>query len=77
VSGTDCLCGGSGIIYDYSSKGDPCPECSNGFPAHFSSNIRYRADRAAGRTGRSCAVVLMLALAVAGSLGGLAAHYYL
>lgn len=60
----DCLCEGKGVIYDYSNAGDPCPECRSGFPAHMSSKVRFKADKAASRYGRSCAVVLALVLTV-------------
>lgn len=30
MSDSDCLCSGSGKIYDYNPKGDACPECDGG-----------------------------------------------
>lgn len=75
MSGSDCLCGGSGTIYDYSAKGDPCPECSDGFPAHLSSKVRFTADKVAGRSGRSCSVVIVLLVVDAMSVVSGVSHY--
>jgi hypothetical protein len=57
----DCgLCNGDGVIYDWSKRGDPCPECTGG-GFHMSSNIKMKASS------RGCALVLMVLIALAAS----------
>jgi DnaJ-class molecular chaperone len=54
VADPDCgLCGGDGVIYDWSKRGDPCPECTGG---HFrtSSNIKMQVSRG------GCVLVLVV-----------------
>jgi hypothetical protein len=58
----DCLCGGTGKIFDYSVWGDPCPEC-DGRPMRLSARVKIKK----GTSG--CVVVL---LAVMSALGAVA-----
>jgi hypothetical protein len=65
VGGRDCLCGGSGRIYDYNPHGDPCPECTGGrFTVRGQAG--YQVDKV--KMQRGCVVV---ALAILGGFGGL------
>lgn len=47
------------MIYDWSAKGDPCPECTGG-RFHASSNVRMAIDNKKHRDG--CVVIAVLAL---------------
>lgn len=68
----DCLCGGSGVIYDWSICGDPCPECK-GRRFRASSQIKMAADRASNK---GCAIVLLVSLAIIGGLARAAGYYF-
>lgn len=44
----DCLCGGSGVIFDYGPQGEPCPECVGGkFSTRGQASSRPRKSKCA------------------------------
>jgi hypothetical protein len=56
----DCLCGGSGTIYDYNPNGDPCPECDGG---KFSTRGQINYQASVYKMKGGCVVVGLIALA--------------
>jgi hypothetical protein len=64
MSDSNCLCGGSGVIFDLGPQGEPCPECVGGkYSARGQAS--FKAQQIKMRSGCTVVALIVTTAAVA------------